>query len=152
SAALCRRSRRARRGRARYIPSRAGPHSRPRSVRPRAWKLAEQVALGWDRDVGRATVAADVEAADDGHRTPVELAGDELRGARDLVRHGDHGRVQLVADRIVLARQVAQHLDARGADRDVGRSLPPGTAERVADDHADLTAGARAQLVAQLRS
>ena len=52
----------------------------------------------------------------------------------------------------MLARQVAQHLDARGADRDVGRALPPRAAERVADDHADLTACACAQLVTQLRS
>ena len=49
--------------------------------------------------------------------------------------------LQLVADRIARALQVAQHLDAGGADCDVGRPLPPRAPEGVAHDDADVAAG-----------
>ena len=68
----------------------------------------------------------------------------------DLVGDGDHRRPQLVAGRIALALQVAQHLDACGADRDVGRSLAPRAAERVADDDSDLAARQLVQPRAQV--
>ena len=109
----------------------------------------EEIALGRHDEVARAAVAGCVEAAHDRDRRAVELAHDELRGAGDLVGDRDHRRPELVADRIALALQVAQHLDACGADCDVGRSLAPRAAEGVADDDADLAAGQLVQPRAQ---
>ena len=42
-------------------------------------------------------------------------------------------------------RRSSSGVDAGDAERDVGRALPEGPAERVADDHADVPAGALAQ-------
>ena len=71
---------------------------------------------------------------------PARLAHHELRRAGDLVGDRDLRRVQLVADAVALPAQVEQRAQAGGADRDVGRALPPRAAEGVADDHADLAA------------
>src|SRR5205823_5611528 len=56
---------------------------------------------------------------------------------------------ELVADGIAVADVAAQHLDARGADGDVDRPLPPGAAERIGDHDADVVAAAFAQRLAQ---
>src|SRR2546423_6513742 len=113
--------------------------------------LTEEIALRWDRDVRREALAANVEAADDRHRDTGELAGDEVRRRRDLVRDGDDGVLKLVADRIVLAREVLHHLHPGGADGNVDGALPPRTAERVGDDHAYVTGRSHAELVAYAR-
>src|SRR5207248_6835912 len=81
--------------------------------------LAEQIRLGWDDEVDRHAVPADVEAAHDRDRNAVELAEDELCRTCDLVRQGDTGRVQLVAGRVAFADEVADDLHTGGADRDV---------------------------------
>src|SRR5207237_2400785 len=77
--------------------------------------------------------------------------GDEVGRRRDLVRDGDDGVLKLVADRIVLAREVLHHLDPGGADGNVDGALPPRTAERVGDDHAYVTGRSHAELVAYAR-
>ena len=59
----------------------------------------------------RRAVAGDVEPPDDRGRDPLGLPHHELRGGRDLVGERDHGRVQLVAGRVVLAAR------GRGAPR-----------------------------------
>src|SRR5579884_461987 len=111
--------------------------------------LAEQVAVGGHDDVPCLPVAGGRHASDDGDRDPVQLSHRELRGGGELVGDRDHRRVQLVARRVALALEVAQHLDARGADRDVGGALPEGPSERVGDDDADDATGAVAKRVAQ---
>ena len=58
---------------------------------------------------------------------------------------------QLVAGRIVLTTQVAEHLDPGGADRHVRDPAPPGAAERVRDDDAEPAAGTALELVAEPR-
>src|SRR5487761_121455 len=114
-------------------------------------KLTEEIALRRDRDVGGPAVTADVESTDDRHRNARELAGDEMRRRRDLVRDRDDGVLQLVTDRVALARKVLERQDAGGADGDVDRALPPRPPERIGDDHADLVARPFAQLLADAR-
>ena len=57
--------------------------------------------------------------------------------ARELVSEGDHRRVQLVADAVALPAQVAHHLEAGGAERDVDRALAPRAPEGVRDQNGD---------------
>ena len=86
-------------------------------------------------------VACDLEPADDRGRNSVDLAHHELGGARDLVGDGDLRRMQLVADPVARAAQVAHHLEAGRTERDVDRPLAPRPPERVRDQHRDGLAG-----------
>src|SRR5690242_17715887 len=99
--------------------------------------LAEEIRLGRDDDVGATAVPAYVEPAHDRDRDAVELAEDQLCCPGDLVRDCDPCRMQLIAGRIALAREVAYDLHTGGADRDVRRRGAPGPAERVRDDDSD---------------
>src|SRR5665647_1515431 len=113
--------------------------------------LTEEIALGRDRDLAGAAVAAEVEPAHDRHGDPVELARDELRRARELVGDGDDGRAQLVSHRIALPLQILEHDEAGRPDRDVDRALAPGAPEGVRHDHAHLAAATRTERVAEGR-
>ena len=105
--------------------------------------LAEEVSLGRDDEVAAGALAAQVEPAHDRCRVAVGLAHHELGGARELVGDRDLGRLKLVADAVALAGEVEQRRDAGDPERHVGRALPEGPAEGVADDHADVAPGAR---------
>src|SRR5579864_64439 len=91
--------------------------------------LTKEIAFGRNGDVGGLAVTAQIEAADDRDRHPVELPGHELRRACDLVRDRDDRGVELVSDGVAPALKVAKHLHARCADGDVGRALTPRTPE-----------------------
>ena len=69
---------------------------------------------------------------------PADLAQHELGRAGELVRDGDLGRVQLVAEAVADTAEVEQRRQAGDAERDVGRALAERPPERVADDHADV--------------
>ena len=58
-------------------------------------------------------------------------------------------RVQLVPHGVAFALEIAERDDPGDTERDVRRSAPPGAAERVRDDHADIDAGQLANAVAQ---
>jgi hypothetical protein len=55
--------------------------------------------------------------------------------------------VQLVADAVTGAAQVADHLQPGRAEGDVDRSLPPRPAERIGDEDGDLATGELADAV-----
>src|SRR5438034_11136758 len=112
---------------------------------------AEEVQLRRHDEIAPRAVTGDVQAADDRGRDPLSLPHHQLGGCSDLVRERDHGGVQLVAGGIADAAKVAQHLDARRADRDVRDPEPPGAAEGVGDDDAEPPAGALLEGSAQPR-
>ena len=99
----------------------AEPHERPRT---RPVVLGDQVT----------------QAADDGERSPLGLALDQLTGGRDLVGDGGLRHDQGPAERVDLPAQVVEHDEPGGADRDVGDALPPGPPGGVGDDDADADA------------
>src|SRR5207247_1941231 len=96
-----------------------------------------------------AALTGEPEAANDRGRNASDLAHDELGRAGDLVGDCDLRRPELVACRILFAAQVEQRGYSRDSERDVGRALSPGAAERVADDHPELATGARTETVAE---
>jgi hypothetical protein len=96
------------------------------------------VALARNDEVGRAPLAARVHAADDRRGHSPGLAEHELGGTGDLVGHRDLGGAKLAPTGVRRAAQVPERSEARDAERDVGRPLPPRAAERVAHDHADV--------------
>src|SRR5437867_1680317 len=91
-----------------------------------------------------------VEAADDDDGNAIELAHDGLGGGRELVGHGQDGRLEHVAGGILLAEIALDRLDARHADGDVGQALAPGTSEGVGDDDAEIVAGESAERFPEL--
>src|SRR4051794_35818777 len=84
------------------------------------------------------------EATDDGHRSAVELALDEVGGGRELVGDRRCGDRELVTVRVGQTRVVVQRVETRRADRDVRLTLPPGTPRRVGDQHGHVLTGAAA--------
>lgn len=88
------------------------------------------------------------QAADHRHGEPRGLALDQVAGGGQLVGRGDDRGGERVAVRVGAAAQVVQHTDARRADRHIGQTRPPGAAEGVGDDDADLDAERVAQALA----
>ena len=116
--------------------------------------LTEQIALGFENQLGRAPVLGDTlfealaEAAHDHDREATRLATREVGRPGDLIRDGDERRLQLAAATVDRAAQVDQRGHARDADRDIGGAVAKRTAERVGDDHADVFGGELAKAAA----
>src|SRR5437879_11832202 len=100
--------------------------------------LTEEIELGRDGDVRSLPTTAHIETTHNRDGQAAELAGCELRCARDLVGDRDVRGLELVADRIMLTGELEHHLDAGGADRNVSRPVPPRPSERLGDHHTDV--------------
>src|SRR3954453_18782651 len=97
----------------------SAPRPPPRTSRPRT----TATGTGWG--LPTRSWAAPVEAAGCRARRAVELAEEELGRSGVFVGDGNPRRVQLVAVRVALAHEIADDLDAGGADRDVRRRRAP---------------------------
>ncbi len=75
-------------------------------------------------------------------RPAVELALDQVGGRGELVGDRRGGDRQLVAVLVGAPGVVVQHVEAGGADRDVGLPVAPGPAGGVGDQHRDVAPGA----------
>ena len=138
-------------GRARRLRERVAGRARPFQAGRRGG-LTEEIAPFGNHEVVGTAGARDLEPTHDCSRNPVGLPHHQLGGAGDLVADRDHRRMQLVADPVTRAAQIAQHFDACCTERNVDRALPPRAAERVGDQHADRLAGELAEALAKLRS
>ena len=80
---------------------------------------------------------------------PASLVFTRSPADAELVGQRHEGHVQVVAVRVPPARVVLDDADAGRADGHVGLPGPPGPAEGVGDDHADVDPGALAEPGAQ---
>src|SRR6266508_208997 len=98
-------------------------------------QLREQVAFRrHDELAGRAVPRPGAVAADERRGDAFRLPHDELGRAGQLVSDGDDRRFERTTCGIVGRAQVEERAHPGDSDGDVGRPLPPGAAERIADD------------------
>ena len=102
---------------------------------------SEHVLFGGADEVGGASVAGEVEAADDGSGDCVCLAHHKIGCGCDLVDDGDLGHVHRAIVRVGASAQIEDGREARDADRNVDEASSPRPTERVGDHDGDRRPG-----------
>src|SRR5947209_19901618 len=86
-----------------------------------------------------------VGAPDQDRRLRAVLCTRQVGRARQLVGHGDPGRVHLAPSVVPQATPILERLKAGAPDRDIGLAVSPGPPERVGDQNPGRDAGELAQ-------